>query len=350
MHVRIILYISTFIILTGCGEKPVTTPSDSDPVVDHSVPVMTAQVSTIEGQKIITAPGIVMSESEAKLSFKTGGVIQHCYVKEGDYVTKGQLLARLVLTEIDAQVNQATEASQKAERDLSRVKALYADSVATLEQLQNATTGDEIAKRTLEIATFNRAYSEIRSPIAGRVVRQMLYTGEIAGPGMPVYYIMGTGSRDWKIVAGLPDKDWASVKRGDRVEVSFDAWPGQSFEGSLIEKSSVGGSGSGTLDITIKLKQNPSELAAGMIADISLIPSLRVEGVGIPIEALIKTNGKNATVYIIEEGKAKSVSVITGELKGNQIEILSGLKKGEEVITIGSVYVEEGDKVIITNK
>jgi membrane fusion protein, multidrug efflux system len=338
------------LLIVGCGTNNEPQENPEQPRTIRSIPVMTAKVTRTTASNKISAPGIVLSENEAKPAFKTGGIIRLTLVKEGDYVKKGQLLATLILTEIDAQLKQAEEAGRKAERDLDRVKALYADSVATLEQLQNVTTGNEIAMRTLEIARFNRAYSEIRSPIAGRVVKQMLYEGEIAAPGMPVYFIMGTQSKDWKIVAGINDKDWANVRIGDKAIVSFDAWPDKVLEADLKEKASVTGKGSGTLDITLKLKTFPSELAAGMICDVNITHKNADQILVIPVEAIVKSTGRNASVYIIENGLAKSVNVITGPFIAQNIAVLSGLKEQDEVITTGAQYVEDGDKVTITNK
>ncbi len=110
---------------------------------------------------VIHVTGVVQSDTEAKPSFKTGGVIARTYVEEGDYVSKGQLLAQLNMTEIDAQATQAKFAVEKAMRDQQRVENLYRDSIATLEQFQNAGTAVEMAKKSLQIAEFNVAYSQM---------------------------------------------------------------------------------------------------------------------------------------------------------------------------------------------
>lgn len=128
---------------------------------------------------VVHVTGVIESDTDAKPAFKTGGVIAHTYVNEGDRVRKGQLLARLNMTEIDAQATQAQFALDKALRDQQRAKNLYADSIATLEQLQNATTAVDMAQKTLQIAKFNMAYSEVRSPIDGKVVKQMLQEGKL---------------------------------------------------------------------------------------------------------------------------------------------------------------------------
>jgi multidrug efflux pump subunit AcrA (membrane-fusion protein) len=87
---------------------------------------------------VITASGLLSTENEARLSFKISGIIEKIFVKEGDRVRKGQLLATLKSTEIASQVQQVQLTVEKAQRDYQRANNLYKDSVVTLEQLQNA--------------------------------------------------------------------------------------------------------------------------------------------------------------------------------------------------------------------
>jgi multidrug efflux pump subunit AcrA (membrane-fusion protein) len=100
-------------------------------------------------------------------------------VKEGDAIKKGQVLAVLDLTEINAQVTQATLAFEKAERDYKRLSNLYRDSVVTLEQFQNAGTGLDIAREQLTAARFNRTFSEIRASENGYILRKFVNEGQV---------------------------------------------------------------------------------------------------------------------------------------------------------------------------
>ncbi|MBK9256924.1 MAG: efflux RND transporter periplasmic adaptor subunit [Saprospiraceae bacterium] len=349
MQKLILLIVPALIIYISCKQQ---SAPEIQPVNQTSqlISVMLAPVESSKESDIISAPGVVKSESEAMPSFKTGGIIASTYVKEGDFVRKGQLLARLVLTEIDAQVSQAEESLIKTQRDFDRVNNLYKDSVATLEQLQNITSALVMAKNTAEIARFNRSYSEVKAPINGRVVKQIMRTGEIAGPGMPVFAILGTQSSDWKITTGLTDKDWARLKTGDTAEVEFDAWPGKKYPAVIKEKTSVAGAGSGRMDVTLKLKTQPTDMAAGMLCNVFIKPSNKENLILIPIEALVKTNGNKAWVYTIENGNAKKISIQTGNIYNDKISVLSGLDLIKEVVTVGSVYLEEGDRVQIVNK
>jgi RND family efflux transporter MFP subunit len=219
------------LLITACNSKqesevPVTTNKPSEAFHVRSAPVVMSDLSDL-----IHVTGVIESDTEAKPSFKTGGVISRVYVREGDHVKKGQIIARLDMTEIEAQATQAKFALDKAMRDEQRVKNLYADSIVTTEQLQNAGTAVDLAKKTLQIAEFNVAYSEVRSPIDGTVISQLMHEGEITGPGIPVVYIIGVRQSDWKIVAGLTDKDWGRVRVGDKATIRLDAYPEWQIEG-----------------------------------------------------------------------------------------------------------------------
>lgn len=323
-------------------------PNNKSDVADHKsikTVVKTHQIESMSESDHIRVLGIVTSDSEARPSFKTGGIIKKTYFKEGDKVTKGQLLATLEMDEINAQVQQAEEGLSKALRDKNRVTALYIDSVATLEQYQNATTAYEVAKKTADIASFNKKYSEVRSPITGKIVKQIMFTGEVTGPGNPIYAILGISNGDWMIKAGLTDRDWARVSIGDKVEISMDAYPNQVFKGQVSEKTSVGGNASGTFDIQIAFLQQPSNLAAGLVANINISSVHAVKQVVIPIEALVKSNGKEAHVYTAENGKAKLIHIKIDRLLGDKVSVASGLEGVSNVITIGAMYLEDGDNI-----
>lgn len=340
-------FILIFTILAGfaisCSDKKPESASESKESLSTVVKVEDIQSS--KDARTISGIGIVMSESEARPSFKTGGVINKTYVKEGDLVQKGQLLATLHMDEIQAQVQQAQEGLLKAERDAKRVKNLYMDSVATLEQWQNANTALEVAKKSMEIAKFNQNYSQIKSPISGKIVKQLMKSGEITGPGTPVYVIMGIGNQDWRVHIGLVDEDWASVQKNDGAEIWLDAYPGSVYKGKITEKSSLTTNQSGTFDVEVSFLESPKALAAGMTAKVHIQTKTKGGYPVIPIEALVKTNGKKGEVFVVENGVARKKNVIIAKMLGNRVSVSSGLDGVQKVITTGAMYLEEGEKV-----
>ncbi|MFN8279115.1 MAG: efflux RND transporter periplasmic adaptor subunit [Saprospiraceae bacterium] len=331
--------------ISSCGNKSEHSTTETTSAGTSALKIKTMPVKDYTSSGTISVLGIVISEQEVKPSFKTGGVIRRTFVKEGDAVRKGQLLADLTMTEINAQVQQADEFVSKAARDLQRVTNLYRDSVATLEQFQNAQMALTLAKKQKEIADFNRSYSEVRSPVDGKVVRQILHEGEITGPGTPVCVIIGTGNSDWVIRAGLSDRDWARVNQGDTASVMMDAFPGEKMQALVTQLSSASTSASNTFDVELRFIHTPPRMAAGLTAHINLQPRQQNKFKLIPSDALIRSNGQWAYAFTIENGKAKKIKLQIADLLGDETAISEGLEGIHEVITTGAMYLEEGDDV-----
>jgi RND family efflux transporter MFP subunit len=337
------------LVLTSCAEKEAEEVSSSPQKPLNVFYVRTSPVTQSGLNDVIHVTGVIQSDTEAKPSFKTGGVIARTYVKEGDMVRKGQLLAQLVMTEIEAQATQARYAVEKAERDMKRVENLYRDSIATLEQLQNATTAVDVAKKSLQIAEFNVAYSQVYSPIDGKIITQLMQEGEITGPGIPIYYIMGVKQSDWKLVAGLTDKSWGKIKKGEKARVTLDAYPDWVIQSEVKRLSDVANPLSGTLDVELSIPSSDKRIAAGMLAHVEIIPSVKTEYALIPVEALVSSNGRTGVVYVPKEGKAEKRIIRIQQFHGEDVAILSGLEGVTEVITAGSGFLEDGDAIAIEN-
>jgi membrane fusion protein, multidrug efflux system len=347
MKLKLLFQLSTFAFL-GIGMSNCGTNIAKEKDSDNSISVRLASVETQTINKPILASGLVASSSEARLAFKTGGVIDKILVKEGQSVLRGQLLATLNLTEISAQVNQAKEGVAKAERDLNRVKNLYSDSVATLESYQNANTAYTVAKQNLQIASFNQNYSEIRSPLTGKVLRKMVNEGEIVAPGTSVFFVSATQSNDWIINVGLADRDWARLKIGDKAKISLDAYPDQELEAYVSQMAETADPSTGTFEVELAIKSLAEiKLASGLMASVEIIPAQNKPQTLIPLEALVESSGKIGFVYTIDEKQiARRVQVRVAFLTNDKVVISKGLENVKQVVTSGSPYLTEGQKVI----
>ncbi|MFN4147303.1 MAG: efflux RND transporter periplasmic adaptor subunit [Runella sp.] len=342
-----IILISSVLILwgamTGCKNK-VENPAQSVLFEEPVTPVVLVPVEQVVKSESIVASGLVASTDEARLSFKIGGVIQRIWVKEGQKVSKGQLLATLDLTEINAQVAQAQYGVEKSERDFRRVQNMYKDTAATLEQMQNATTGYDVAKQNLQIAKFNQAFAKIVSPINGVVVRKLANEGELIGPGNPVLFLNSSSSTDWVVRIGVSDKDWARLKLGDKASVSLDAYPDENFSGTITELAPIADPMNKLYEVEVKITPHSKRLASGMFAKIELRPAQTRNYTVIPIEAIIEGNGKDAYVFILDSThkKAKKIPVKIGYIQDDKVLITSGLEGIPQVITSGSAFLAEG--------
>jgi membrane fusion protein, multidrug efflux system len=311
--------------------------------IDDAIVVKTQPVVTTGYTPQLNYSGSMASTSEARLSFKIGGIISKIYVKEGDAVTRGQLLATLDLTEINAQVQQASQGAEKAHRDAKRAQNLYNDTVATLEQLQNATTQQQVADEGLRIARFNQQYAQIRATENGTILRKLMNEGELASSGAAVFFVSGNAGSDWVIRFGVADKDWAVIKKGDKANVQLDAYPGKTFTGIITEIAQGADQLSGTYEVEVKVLPEGHRFAAGLFATIQLQPASQQHVTMVPIEAITEADEKTGYIYTLNADQ-KTVTkrkVNIAFLQKDKAAISSGLENIGEVITDGVGYLTE---------
>lgn len=315
--------------------------------IDDAIPVKVQPVTSTGYAPVLKYSGMMASTAEARLSFKIGGVISKIYVKEGDQVVKGQLLATLDLTEINAQVQQASQNVEKTQRDENRVRNLYNDTVATLEQLQNVTTQHQVAQEGLRIARFNQQYAQIRATENGTILKKIMNEGEVASSGSPVFFFSGTANNDWIIRFGVADKDWAMLRKGDKANVVIDAYPGKIYNGIITEIAQGADLSSGTYEVEVKVLPEGARFANGLFATVQLQPAGQQTITLVPIEAIAEANEKTGFVYVVNADKRtvtrKEVGIAF--LEKDKAAISRGLEGVQEVVTDGVGYLT--DKSIV---
>jgi len=336
------------LLLAACSQpdKKTALPSSSEPIPVTLAPV---QQTTLSGS--VQATGLLYTEDESKLSFKIGGVVESVLVDEGDYVKAGQVLATLKNTEIASQVEQVQLGVQKAQRDYDRVNNLYRDSVATLEQLQNAKTGLDIARQSLDAAKFNQQYARIYAPASGFVVKKLVSAGEIAGPGMPVLVLnLVSGNSSWVLRTGVTDAQWAAIEQGNKSEVQFDAFPGKTFTATVSNKSLAADPASGSFTVELRVAFEGEKPATGMFGKATIYTGASMGAATVPYAALLEADGTTGYLFVTTDGKkVKRVAVQLGRMLTNQVEIISGLDSNMQVVVAGSAYLNERS-VITVNK
>jgi RND family efflux transporter MFP subunit len=329
-------------LAAGCGTEAEKGETKA------GIPVRTAAVSYEEVSVPIHASGKLVAAAESKLSFKVGGIIGRIAVEEGEAVAQGRMLAELEMDEIIAQVEQARSAFEKAERDLERAKRLYADSVATLEQLQDAETGFTLARSALEIAEFNGKHGAIYAPTDGRVLKRFAEVNELVGSGQPII-LFGSSGDGWIVRVGVTDRDMIKLQLGDAASVAFDAYPGELFAARVSEVSGTANPLSGTYEVELAVEAGTVRLVSGFVADVDILPARCEAMYVVPVEAVMEADDDDAYVYVPEaSGKiARRVPVRIGCFVGDKIAVVSGLEGVSEVVTDGAAYLSDGTSIRI---
>jgi RND family efflux transporter MFP subunit len=336
----LLLLLALAAALNGCSSGNAQTRS-----ADAPVPVRVAAVSVERAAVPVVATGTLGPKDDVTLSFKVGGVVARVLVDEGQSVAAGQLLASLDFGEIDPGVARARAAADKADRDLARAKRLYADSVATLEQLQNAETARDAAQAEYDAASFNRRHASIVAPSAGVILRRSAEPGELVQPGSAILSL-GSRSRGQVMRVWLADRDVVRIRRGDRAVAQFDAFPGQAFEGEVREIAAAADPMTGTFKVEIALPISVGP-GSGLVGSVEIRPTAQAAVALVPAEAVLEADGSRGVVYTVDADRrtAHRRAVTVAYLAGARIAIAAGLEGVRDVVTDGAAYLDDGRAV-----
>jgi RND family efflux transporter MFP subunit len=345
-----LLTLSALVIMALAACKKPQKEPENKLLSSDVVPVRVAALETATLSGDIIATGLLTTENDARLAFKIGGVIDRIYVAEGQTVQKGQLLATLKTAEINAQIEQSRLGYEKAKRDLDRAQNLFKDSVATLEQVQNARTGVDFAQQQLDFVSFNQKYTSIYATVGGFVTRKLANEGEIVGPGMPLFVLNeASGKGDWLLKIGVTDAEWASIQPNERVDITFDAYPNKNFTGSVYRKAPTADPTSGTFTVDVKVNFTGERPAMGMFGKAKIASNAKRQMTVIPYSALLEANGGQGFVFVptADGGVRKAVVQIQSFDKDKVYVSAAGLAGIKEIIVTGSAFLNEKSKISV---
>lgn len=327
------------VMLAACG------PTETAPV-RAPTRVGAAPVTTGPAQPPVFTSGVITTRDELRLSFKIAGIVRTIGVNEGQAVSAGQQLAVLELAEVDAQLEQARQLADKAERDLARSTKLRADEVISEEELEALRTQAAVARAALRAAEFNRTFSTIVAARDGIVLRKLVEEREFVQPGQAVL-VVGPKAGGYIVRTALSDRDVVRLRLGDLATVTTDAFPGQAFQGKVSVLPGAADTTSGLFDIEVELAPAPVRLVSGLSARLRIDPAVAAESAlpYAPIAAVIEADGDHAAVFVIEDGAARRRPVRIAFIAPTAVAIASGLAAGETVVTDGALYLEDGEKV-----
>ena len=342
-----LLFAVSLIFLWSCGGshgKNEFIVSEGEPI-----PVKLVTVERADRQNAISATGLLTTMNEAKYAFKIGGVIDHISVKEGQFFKKGQLLATLKVTEIEAQLSQANLSYEKAKRDYSRIMNLYKDSVATLEQVQNAKTGLDIVQKNIDAIAFNKKYAYIYAQADGFVTKKIANEGEVVGGGMPILAInLTSGSNDWVLNLGVTDKEWSRIQPGNKASVTLDAFPGRLFAATISRKFQAADQSSGSFQVELKIALENVNPAIGMFGRATIDVGSKTSLPAIPYDALVEADGNNAFVFVpVDSSRVKRLPIVIESFNNNEVIVKSGLENISTIVASNSAFLNERSIITI---
>ncbi len=352
MH-RILLLISTIIILSGCGAEE---QAESAPAVR---PVKLFVVEGTGSDALRRFPGVISASQRAELSFKVGGTMQEILVKEGDNAKRGQVLARLDQTDFKTRTRDRQATFDNADKNYQRGKELVDKGAISQLNFDQLEANYRTSLAALELAKQELAYTELKAPFTGSIGQRDVENFEEIKSNQPIFHLQNVNQLD--VAIDLPENLVRSLQKDekDRSEKAALAKAYASFEGraqeqfSLVFKEVVtrADSQTQTFRMTFTMPQpDKFRVLPGMTASVYLDLSSLINpdtARWVPITAVVADSELESRIWVLDsESMTVSAQPVTvGRLSGRNIEVSGGLKGGEEIVSVGAAYLSEGMRV-----
>lgn len=357
-----VLYISAITVLAACSQpkdkkteladlKKQRTELDgkivkleaelgSSDTTSSTKEISVFEVNETSFKNYLEIQGKIDAEENIQVNPEAQGVVTALYVKIGQNVSKGQVLAQ-----IDDKVAVQSIAELQTQLDLAtslynRQKNLWDQNIGTEVQFISAKTQKEAAERRIATTRSQIAMYKIKSPINGTVDAMSLKVGDAVGPGMSGIRVIN--SSKLKAKAQVAETYAGRVSQGDEVNLIFPDIP-DSLKTKINFASKTIDPASRSFEIQINLPANNS-YRPNMLAVLKIVDYQNSKALVIPVSAIQKSESGDF-VFVAENGKAKKVVIKAGRTYNGTVEIVSGLKVGDKVITVGVQDLNEEDAV-----
>ena len=333
-----------FIVIQSCGEKPEENTSDKTTYTD-TVSVETYSVEAKELTLSKTFSGTLEGEEQANIIAKIPERILIINAKVGDYVKAGDILFELDKSGAQSQFYQAQASFLNAQKNLARMQNLIKAGAVSQQAFDAAETQYEVAKANFDAA---KSTVEITSPISGIVTAINVNIGDLANPQFPMATVANIGRM--KAVFNVGEVDLSSFFVGQLAQIYSDMNPEIIQNGKIIQLSNSANIQSRTFEMQAMFSNTQDKwFKPGMFCRVIVNMKTKKDALVIPLASIIKENRIDG-VYIINDGIAHFKSITAGINDGKFVEVLSGLKSGDEIVTLGMNNLKDGTVVIVSNK
>lgn len=299
------------------------------------IPLEIATVSRQEIRQSVSASGVLAGKSTNNLRFKSSGKLAYLNVKSGDIASKGAVIARLDTQDLNITLQQTWNTLRDKQAIVDKVHddVKDHDKDETFTQKQSRTTA-EVAKDNAfdEVKKAQRAFQDaiIFSPISGVVTKADIVPGQIVASSDIIAQIVDISEKYFD--TDIDEADIGKISPVLVAEVTLDAYPGQTFYGNvdqILPVTKTTSSGAAVVTTRIKLLNFPDNFVAGLNGQASIIIDEKTDVLVIPQEAL---KSDNSVIIQNKNGRLEQKKVEIGISSDTDIEIISGLQEGEQVV------------------
>ena len=280
------------------------------------------------------------------------GILNRVYVKAGDKVRKGQLLASVDDGGISQQRAQLAIQADLAKTTFERQKRLWDQKIGSEIQYLQTKSNYEAQKEALNQIDAQLAKTRITAPFSGTIDEVITEQGNVVGAGQtPILRIVNLS--DMYIKTDVPERFLTNVVKGSKVDVNFPVL-GETVKSSVRQTGSFINPANRTFNAEIDVPKTKNKVKPNLTAQLKINDYTNKEAILIPQNIISENSKGEQYIYVIENKKdnkatAKQIIIETGKTQGDVIEVLSGLKNNDEIIKEGARSVKNGQTVKVIN-
>lgn len=322
-------------------------------------------VKTETLQNSVTATGTIEAVTSVTVGTQVSGIVNKLYVDYNSQVKKGQVIAELDKTNLLSELNTAKANLASATSNLSyqaanmnRYQTLYKKGLVSADEYENALltyrqAKEQVAssKENVQKAQTNLGYATITSPIDGTVISKSVEEGQTVAASFntPELFTIAKDLTNMQVVANVDEADIGGVKEGDRVTFTVDAYPDDTFEGTVkqVRLEATTTNNVVTYEVVISAPNTDLKLKPGLTANVTIYTQERSGVLAVANKALrftptketvgkdmkiVDCKGKNK-VWTLSDKTLTAHPVTIGQTDGVHTEIIKGIKKGQKIVT-----------------
>jgi RND family efflux transporter MFP subunit len=291
----------------------------------------------------VTVSGVVEPIRTIAVNSQLSGALLTVETEEGMQVREGQILARVDDRELAAQEASAEAAFAVAEAAYERAEQLRQSQVITIGEYERDRTAYAAARAQLEQLRTRRGYASVRSPLNGIVLEKRVEAGDLVAPQTQLFRVGDVSTMVVRVA--VSELDVVELAPGESATLAFDAFPQRSFQGRIRRIFPAADPGTRLVPVEVALDAAGAATARpGFLARVTFALGARPNVRLIPASALVSGTGGQA-VFTVESGRAMRRSVQTGLTSQGQIEIVSGLERGDTIVVTGGNTLRDGAEV-----
>ena len=331
------MFILRLLLLSLCAVSSIAAAQGGFPTTVETVEV---QASTM--QSSVRAVGTLLAEASAVLRAEVPGQVVQIHFSEGQKVRKGDALFSIEATVLEAEVNEAQANAERSTAAFERAREMYAKKLISANDYDAAQANMNVDVARLLSSRAKLHKTVIRAPFDGYVGLRQINIGDYATIGQAMVDVVQLDPL--RAEFSVPETLMPKLATGQSIEVTVDAYANEIFHGTITAVSPQIDVAGHSVAVRASLPNGELKLRPGFFVRVNVTLAEKADALLVPEEAIWPL-GQDKTVYVVVDGKAQQRTVIIGERLPGQVEILSGLAVGEEIVTAGQMKLYEGAAV-----